>query len=69
METELETLDMQLRAKETEREELAEKVAASNIDVDTVNAEYRCLLHSWNSIILAIGARDKQYTIAKENIE
>lgn len=69
MEGELETLDMQLRSKELEREDLADRVAASNIDVDTVNAEYRCLLHSWNSVVVAISARDRQFTNAKDQIE
>lgn len=69
LETDLETLDMQLRAKELEREDLAERVAVSNIDVDTINAEYRCLLHSWNSIVVAISGRDKQFTNSKDQIE
>lgn len=62
-------MDMQLRVKEEEREKLAEQVAVNNVDIETINAEHRCLLHSWNSVIVAISVRDKQYTVAKQDVK
>lgn len=69
LEEELETMDMQIRVKEDERERLANAVTNSNVDVETMNAEYRCLLHSWNSIIVAISQRDKQHNTIKQELE
>lgn len=61
LENELETMDLQMRAKEKDRERLAEAVVQTNIDIEALESEQRCLLHSWHSVIIAIGNRDKHY--------
>lgn len=68
LESELETIDMQLRVKDEERERLAEFVAHSNTDIEALQTEHRCLLHSWNSVIAAITARDKNYAILSKDL-
>ncbi|KAB0794085.1 hypothetical protein PPYR_13705 [Photinus pyralis] len=68
LEEELETMDMQIRVKEEERERLAESVANSNIDLETIASEHRSLLHSWNSLVVAISHRDKAYMTSKEEL-
>ncbi|KAL3274206.1 hypothetical protein HHI36_015620 [Cryptolaemus montrouzieri] len=59
LETELEVVDMKLEVKEREREELAQAVAEGNTSIEALDAEYRCLMHSWNSVVVAISNRDK----------
>lgn len=61
LEDELEGIEMQLRVKEKDRERLAEAVVHSNTDIEALESEHRCLLHSWHSVIVAIGNRDKHY--------
>ncbi|KAF5290868.1 hypothetical protein FQR65_LT11507 [Abscondita terminalis] len=68
LEEELNTMDMQIRAKEEEREALAEAVVTSNIDLETIATEHRCLMHSWNSLVVAISLRDKSYTVSKDEL-
>ncbi|KAK5641501.1 hypothetical protein RI129_010048 [Pyrocoelia pectoralis] len=68
LEEELEIMDMQIRVKEEERETLAEAVVNSNIDLETIASEHRCLLHSWNSLVVAISHRDKGYMSSKEEL-
>lgn len=69
LEEEAETIDMQLRVKEEQREKLAEAVAASNVDIETMNAELRCLLRSWNSVVVMIAQRDKHYDTIRQELE
>lgn len=69
LESERDTMDMQLRVKEKEREKLAEVIAQCNIDIEAFEAEYRCLLHSWNSVVVAISIRDKHYMMIKKELE
>ncbi|XP_066257317.1 coiled-coil domain-containing protein 40 [Euwallacea similis] len=59
LEAEVETMNMQIKLKETEREELEQTVALGNINLEALQAEYRCLMHSWNSVVVAIGSRDR----------
>ncbi|RZC34989.1 coiled-coil domain-containing protein 40, partial [Asbolus verrucosus] len=59
LERELNKMDVQMKVKEEEREELAQTVALGNTNIEAMEAEYRCLMHSWNSVIIAIGNRDK----------
>lgn len=61
LENELEGMDMQLRVKEKDRERLAETVVQINTDIEALESEHRCLLHSWHSVIVAVGNRDKHY--------
>ena len=68
LEGELETMNMQLRVKEQEREKLAEAVARSNIDIEAAESEYRCLLHGWQTVIVAISARDKHFFIVNKEL-
>ncbi|CAH1280118.1 unnamed protein product [Diabrotica balteata] len=58
-ESELETLNMQIRIKEKEIEDLEEKVAIGNTGISALQTEYRSLMHSWDSVVIAIGTRDK----------
>ncbi|XP_066154408.1 coiled-coil domain-containing protein 40-like [Euwallacea fornicatus] len=59
LEAEVETINMQIILKETEREELKQTVALGNTNLEALQAEYRCLIHSWNSVVVAIGSRDR----------
>lgn len=61
LETEVEKVQMQIRVKEEDRERLAEAVALSNIDIESNQTEYRCLVHGWQSVLLTISQRDKYY--------
>ncbi|KAK4873726.1 hypothetical protein RN001_013086 [Aquatica leii] len=69
LEEELSTMDMHIRVKEEERERLADAVVASNIDLETIATEHRCLLHSWNSLVVAISNRDKNYTASRDELQ
>ncbi|CAH0563600.1 unnamed protein product [Brassicogethes aeneus] len=66
LESDLETMDMQLRVKETEREEMALTVAQGNTNIEAIQAEHRCLMHSWNSVVVAVGNRDKVLNCLRE---
>ncbi|XP_971171.2 coiled-coil domain-containing protein 40 [Tribolium castaneum] len=59
LERELDRMDVQMKVKEAEREDLAQTVALGNTNIEAMEAEYRCLMHSWNSVVIAIGNRDK----------
>lgn len=59
LETDLENTDMKLEVKEREREELAQAVAEGNTTIEALEADYRCLMHSWNSVVVAISNRDR----------
>lgn len=61
LENELESIEMQMRVKEQDRERLAEAVIQSNTDIEAIESEHRCLMHSWHSVIVAIENRDKHY--------
>ncbi|XP_049823494.1 coiled-coil domain-containing protein 40 isoform X2 [Aethina tumida] len=69
LESELETMDMQLRVKESEREEMAEMVSQGNANIDVIQAEHRCLIHSWNSVVVAVGNRDKVLGCLRDEAE
>ncbi|KAK9888236.1 hypothetical protein WA026_000503 [Henosepilachna vigintioctopunctata] len=69
LETELETIDMKLEIKEREREELAQTVAEGSTTIDALEAEYRCLMHSWNSVVIAIGNRDKVLNCVSQEVQ
>lgn len=69
LESEVKDMEMQLRVKEAEKEKLGETIAQCNIDIEAFDTEYRCLLHAWNAVIIAIGNRDKNYTVVKEELE
>lgn len=68
LEEELENLDMQIRVKEEERENMADIIANGNVELQTIAAEHRCLLYSWNSIVIAISHRDKDYLATQEEL-
>jgi DNA repair exonuclease SbcCD ATPase subunit len=68
VERELERMDVQMKVKEEEREELAQTVALGNTNIEAMESEYRCLLHSWNSVIIAIGNRDKVLTCLNKEL-
>ncbi|XP_044759572.1 coiled-coil domain-containing protein 40 [Coccinella septempunctata] len=59
LETDLENTDMKLEVKEKEREELAQAVAEGNTTIEAIESDYRCLMHSWNSVVVAISNRDR----------
>lgn len=69
LESEMKEMEMQLRVKEAEKDKLGETIAQCNIDVEAFDTEYRCLLHAWNAVIVAITNRDKNYTMVKEELE
>lgn len=68
LEAELETMLMQLRVKEEEREKLSETLAISNIDIEAAESEHRCLLHGWHSVIVAISSRDKHFNQVNQEL-
>ncbi|CAG9768078.1 unnamed protein product [Ceutorhynchus assimilis] len=59
LQAEIDTMNMQLKLKETEREELEQTVALGNTNLEALQAEQRCLMHSWSSVVVAIGNRDR----------
>ncbi|XP_030767006.1 coiled-coil domain-containing protein 40 [Sitophilus oryzae] len=59
LESEIETMNIQSKLKETEQRELEERVTTGNTHLEALQAEYRCLMHSWNSVVVAIGSRDR----------
>lgn len=69
LESERDTMDMQLRVQGKEREKLAEIAMQCNIDMEAFESEYRCLLHSWNSVVVTIGYRDKHFCTIKKELE
>ncbi|XP_076250915.1 coiled-coil domain-containing protein 40-like [Rhynchophorus ferrugineus] len=59
LEGEIETMNLQITLKESEKDELEERIAMGNTHLEALQAEYRCLMHSWNSVVIAIGSRDR----------
>lgn len=58
-ENEVEVLKMQIAIKMKEEEEFAEMQTLANINAETLETEYKSLVHSWNSVIVAVENRDK----------
>ncbi|CAH2011669.1 unnamed protein product [Acanthoscelides obtectus] len=59
LEGEIESLNIQIKAKELEMDELQQTIAVGNTNIEALQTEYRCLMHSWNSVVVAISNRDK----------
>ncbi|CAH1155012.1 unnamed protein product [Phaedon cochleariae] len=68
LESEIETINTQIRVKENEIEHLEQNVALGNTNVEALQSEYRCLMHSWNSVVVAIGNRDKGLECINEEL-
>lgn len=68
LESELETMVMQLRIKEEEREKIAQAVVTSNIEMEANESELRCLVHGWQSVINAVQIRDKEVNNRKNEL-
>lgn len=69
LEGEIKDMEMQIRVKEAEKEKLDETIAQCNIDIEAFDTEYRCLLHAWNAVVVAIGNRDKSFATVKLELE
>lgn len=69
LEGELKDMEMQMRVKMMEKDKLDEMISQCNIDIEAFDTEYRCLLHAWNTVIVAIGNRDKIYATVKNELE
>lgn len=69
LETSLENCNMQLIAKEKERNELSEIIATTNADQEALEQENRRLMHSWNCCIVGIRHRDQTYFSVKTELE
>ncbi|KAJ8953759.1 hypothetical protein NQ318_015415 [Aromia moschata] len=59
LEAELETMAVQIKVKSAEMEELEQSIALGNTNIEALQAEYRCLMHSWNSVVVTITNRSK----------
>lgn len=59
LEGEIETLSEENKIKEKEVEELEQSVAVGNTNIEALQTEIRCLMHSWTSVVIAISNRDK----------
>ncbi|XP_060530347.1 coiled-coil domain-containing protein 40 [Cylas formicarius] len=59
LESEVETMNMQINLKETEKKEINQTAAVGAANLEALQTEYRCLMHAWNSVVVAIGNRDK----------
>ncbi|XP_023021111.2 lethal (2) 41Ab [Leptinotarsa decemlineata] len=68
LESELETVNSKIRVKENEIEEMEQTVAVGNTNIEALQSEYRCLMHSWNSVVVAIGNRDKGLDCLNEEL-
>ncbi|KAG5870506.1 hypothetical protein JTB14_006838 [Gonioctena quinquepunctata] len=68
LESELETLNSQIKVKDSEMEEMEQTVAVGNTNVEALQSEYRCLMHSWNSVVVAISNRDKGLECLQEEL-
>lgn len=55
----IETLAQENNMKEKEVEDLEQAVAVGNTNIEALQTEIRCLMHSWNSVVVAISNRDK----------
>lgn len=69
LEGEIKDMEMQIRVKEAEKDKLDETIAQCNTDIEAFDTEYRCLLHAWNAVIVAIGNRDKTFATVKQELE
>ncbi|XP_045477303.1 coiled-coil domain-containing protein 40 [Harmonia axyridis] len=69
LETDLENTDMKLEVKERQREELAQAVAEGNTTIEALDSDYRCLMHSWNSVVIAISNRDRVLHCVNEELK
>lgn len=68
LEAELESLNSQIKVKEKEMEELEQSTAVGNTNVEALQSEYRCLMHAWNSVVVAISSRDKSLECINEEL-
>lgn len=59
LENEIETLTQENKMKENEVDELEQGIAVANTNIEAFQSEIRCLMHSWNSVVVAISNRDK----------
>lgn len=59
LESEIETLDQENKMREKQVEELEQVLTVGNTNIEALQTEIRCLMHSWNSVVVAISNRDK----------
>lgn len=59
LESQIETLTQENKIREKEVEELEQAVAVGNTNIEALQTEIRCLMHSWNSVVVAVSNRDK----------
>ncbi|KAJ8917137.1 hypothetical protein NQ315_012629 [Exocentrus adspersus] len=59
LESEIESMQIQAKIQTEEIEEQEQAIAVGNTDVEALQAEHRCLMHSWNSVVVAISNRSK----------
>lgn len=69
LENTMDHLDMQLRVKEQQREDVATSISEINADIEALEQEQKRLILCWNSVLVAIGHRDKAYTTTKKDLE
>nr|CAH7722539.1 unnamed protein product [Callosobruchus chinensis] len=68
LEGEIESLNIQIKAKELEMDDLQQTIAVGNTNIEALQTEYRCLIHSWNSVVVAISNRDKGLDSLNEDL-
>ncbi|XP_018561589.1 coiled-coil domain-containing protein 40 [Anoplophora glabripennis] len=68
LEGEIEAMEIQTKVQSSEIEEQEEAIAVGNTNVEALQAEYRCLMHSWNSVVVAISNRSKTIDCLNEEV-
>lgn len=68
LESEIESIDIQTKIQTAEIEEKEQVIAIGNTNIEALQAEYRCLMHSWNSVVVAISNRSKTIDCLNEEV-
>ncbi|XP_049802004.1 coiled-coil domain-containing protein 40 [Schistocerca nitens] len=61
LETQITTLEGQLKVKEEERLIISQTLADANVDLEALNKEQQRLLQAWNGVVISMQQRDKAY--------
>lgn len=68
LESEIESMEIQMRVQSVEIEEQEQAIAVGNTNIEALQAEHRCLMHSWNSVVVAISNRSKTIDCLNEEV-
>ena len=68
-EDKMSTVDMQMKIKSAEKEDIDKKIETKSAELDSLSAEHKRTIQSWNSIIAQISEKDTLFSEIMKELE